>query len=53
MVGDFDGVGGVHVMVGAETGDALQDRGAGDAAIEEKVEDAGIDRRRRGGSRPR
>jgi hypothetical protein len=31
-------------MPGAETGDALDHRGSGDSAVEEEVEDAGVDR---------
>ena len=42
MVGNFDEAGGMHVVIRAESGDALQDRGAGNSAIEEEVENAGI-----------
>jgi hypothetical protein len=44
MVGDFDQIGRVQVMVRAKAGYAFGDRGSGDAAIEEEVEDAGVER---------
>lgn len=44
MVRDFEDVRGVKAMRGTESGDAFEDRGAIDAAVEEEVEDAGVDR---------
>jgi hypothetical protein len=44
MVGDFEDVGGVDAVCMAEAGNALYHRGSGDSAMEEKVENAGVDR---------
>jgi hypothetical protein len=42
MVGDFNEAGGMHVVIRAKSGYPFQYGCAGDAAIEEKVDDARI-----------
>ena len=44
MVRDLKNMGGMDSMRGAEPGDALEDRCAVDTAVEEEVQEAGVDR---------
>ena len=43
MVGDFEDVGGVEAVRGAESGYAFEDRGTVDTVLEKEVEQAGVD----------
>ena len=44
LVGDFDQISGVKMVICAETGNALGDRGSGHTAIEKEVENTGVER---------
>lgn len=43
VIGDFEDVGRVHAMRGAESSDSLGHRCAGDSGVEEEIEDRGVD----------
>src|ERR1017187_4818394 len=44
MIGNLENMGGMDTVRVAKTGNALGDCGSGDSAVEEEVEDAGVDR---------
>ena len=43
MIGDFEDVGRVHAMCGAESGDSLGHGRAGNSGVKEEIEDRGVD----------